>query len=184
MKQSIVDWLKQFTESYHQQRPWIWIAAVVATVTIAFYWDHTSTPNSEVHHIEDPASASTYIPAGFVLVPIEVANYESLDSILGNYGIVDLYIAPETPGKRAVKVAEHLKILRAPLNPSHFAVLVKDSESANLVEHTGPFTVVVKNPNQSGTEVVNAPIDKLGPGAVDNRPAPTRSRITVEAKYD
>jgi hypothetical protein len=78
-----------------------------------------------------------------------------LDSILGQHGVVDLFRPSDTPNGRPIKVAERVKILRAPLNPSHFAVLAPESESAALVAYPGAFTVVVQNPKERGTRFVN-----------------------------
>jgi hypothetical protein len=97
---------------------------------------------------------STLIPAGYVLVPIEVQNPEALDSILGNNGVVDLFIGPRDGGTGARKIAEKIKILRAPLNPNHFAVLAPEDEAPALVRETGPYSVVVQNPKESGTAFV------------------------------
>ena len=98
-------------------------------------------------------SADTHIPRGFVLIPIEVQNYEALDSILGKYGLVDLYQSP--PGKGSQRlVARNVRILRAPQNLSHFAVLVPERDAANTLSFAGPFTVIVKRPQVVGTEFV------------------------------
>ncbi len=134
----------------------LWAVAIVLAGVIAFAWDfNRSISGPSAIQAESPETASTFIPAGFVLVPIEVANYESLDSILGKFGVVDLFKAPIDGRGRPIKVAERVKILRAPLNPSHFAVLVPDSESSRLVSESGAFTVVVQNPNRDGMRFVN-----------------------------
>jgi len=154
---------------------WTWIVAATLAGFMAYYRDVTTPASADVHEPEPVESAATYIPAGFVLVPIEVANYESLDSILGKFGVVDLYIPPQEPNKRARKIAEHIRILRAPLNPSQFAVLAREEDSPRIVSHDGPFLVVVKNPNRSGTGIV------IG----ENRKSKVRpSRITVEVMQD
>jgi hypothetical protein len=128
--------------------PWLWAIAVAAF--LAFYWDYSSQPQeSDAREPQPVETASTYIPAGYVLVPIEISNYESLDSILGQHGVVDLYRPSNSEGQRSVKVAERVKILRAPLNPSHFAVLAPENESQALVAYDGPYTVVVQNPTHS-----------------------------------
>ena len=83
-------------------KPTLWVAAVLIAGFLAFYLDSTkASAVTDVHQPEAPEAASTFIPKGFVLVPIEVANYESLDSILGKHGVVDLYVpgfrgTPET----------------------------------------------------------------------------------------
>jgi hypothetical protein len=100
------------------------------------------------------AEAATLIPPGFVLVPIDVQNPEALDSILGQYGVVDLFSQSTDGRAAAIKVAEKIKILRAPLNPNHFAVLAPENEAPTLVRHPGPFYVVIQNPTMNGTSFV------------------------------
>lgn len=96
----------------------------------------------------EPAfSADTIIPAGYVLIPIEVQNLEALSSIVGQYGVVDLFSVAINGQKSGQKVATRLKILRAPLNPNQFAVLTKESSSAELLKFSGPFFVVIQNPD-------------------------------------
>jgi len=110
--------------------------------------------------------ASTFIPDGFVLVPIDVQNPEALDSILGSYGVVDLFVPASAEGRPSRAIAKRIKILRAPLNPNHFAVLAPEDEAPGLVRETGPFNVVIQNPRQVGTDFVKS--------------RPKRSRIRVE----
>lgn len=135
--------------SIKRQKSWLWVGVLVLTSSLAYYWDSKETKNNIPVDPDAQANASTYIPVGYVLVPIEVANYEALDSILGSFGVVDLFIPSDNGKQRARKVAERIKILRAPLNPSQFAVLAKEADSAKLVMYQGPFTVIVQNPNRS-----------------------------------
>lgn len=131
------------------------LSAVVALI-LAWYWDSQSPDKTDNDHSPERVEAvDTFIPAGYVLVPIEVANFESLDSILGKYGVVDLFLPTSDLKGRPRKIASRIKILRAPLNPSHFAVLAHESTSQSLVSELGPFTVVVRNPKNAGTEIVN-----------------------------
>ena len=101
--------------------------------------------------------ADTHIPKGFVLVPIEARNYEALDSILGRFGTVDLYQGDAANGVKQRLVARNVRILRAPQNPSHFAVLIPEREAERVLAESGPFTVTVKRPGSDGTEFVNTP---------------------------
>ena len=162
-----------FAKILPEQRKQLWIAVGLCLCAglVALVWDQrvsnqesSSRPKTQSENVE---SAATYIPDGFVLVPIEVANYESLDSILGAFGVVDLFVGSDDPKIRPRKVAERVKILRAPLNPSHFAVLVPDSESQKIVAYSGALTVVVQNPKKGGPTFVN-------PDA-----APTKTRLRV-----
>ncbi len=102
--------------------------------------------------IKDKESVDTYIPKGFVLVPIEVANANSLGSLLNETGgVVDLYANKDK--NKSEKVASKLKILRAPYNPDLYAVLVRDEESSHLLSYPGPFVAVIQNPAQKGEAV-------------------------------
>lgn len=104
---------------------------------------------------EEPIPIDTHIPRGYVLVPIEVQNYEALDSILGRFGWVDLFKTDTSIDSRPQQlVAKHVRILRAPQNPSQFAVLVPEDQAAKIVAHPGAFTVIVKRPQEGGTEFV------------------------------
>ena len=105
----------------------------------------------------EPKSVDTFIPQGFVLVPIEIVNAESLSSLVGDVGgVVDLYLASNDTQKGGLKVGSKLKILRAPLNPQQYAVLVKDAESSRLLSFTGPFVAVVQNPKAQGTTLTSS----------------------------
>lgn len=119
-----------------------------------------------------PQSIDTLIPTGFALVPIEVQNSESLDSILGNKGVVNLLAPPREAGKKSRLIARRVPILRAPLNPSHFAVLVPESISRDITQEQGPFWVVIQNPNESGMSFEkknfsNRPNARIIDGGVD-----------------
>lgn len=116
---------------------------------VAFISSPSKSENTDpLQTVAAPASVDTFIPAGYVLVPIEIANAESLASLVGDMGgVVDLYLTSNDPQKAGHKVGSRLKLLRAPLNPQQYAVLVKDSESPRLLGFTGPFVAVVQNPN-------------------------------------
>ncbi len=128
------------------------ICVVLLLGFLAYIWEESHKPKNP-EAISSPKSVDTFIPAGFVLVPIQLSNAEALDSMIGSRGVVDLF-APDLkrPG-RSKKVAEHIKILRAPLNPNQFAVLVNEQSSSQLVHYEGAFFAVVQNPNAAGTQL-------------------------------
>jgi hypothetical protein len=104
-------------------------------------------------------SVDTYIPSGYVLVPIELANANSLSSLLGaTGGVIDLYL-PQ--GKASIKVASKLKILKAPYNPDLYAVLVREQESSKILSYAGPFVAVVQNPGEKGQKLVETTRTKI-----------------------
>jgi hypothetical protein len=97
-------------------------------------------------------TADTYIPDGFVLVPIEIQNAESLGSLIGAYAVVDLFRGPQSQ-----RVGRRLRLLRAPLNPDQFAVLVPEGEVTALMAIPGPYWAVIQNPQQSkATEIADS----------------------------
>lgn len=109
---------------------------------------------------EETLTADTVIPAGYVLVPIELENAASLSSMIGSYGIVDLFAAKNEKSGRGRKVGARLKLLRAPLNPDQYAVLVHESESASLLEAKGPFFAVIQNPDIQKSPAIYKKSDK------------------------
>lgn len=113
----------------------------------------TSKPEATV---EDEASADTYIPEGFVLVPIEIQNVDSLSSLIGEFAVVDLFRGPHSQ-----RVGRRLKLLRAPLNPQQFAVLVPEAEVSALLQIPGPYWAAIQNPQQSkNAEIASKKIKK------------------------
>jgi hypothetical protein len=108
--------------------------------------------SSDKSHEEPPSRESfevdTMIPAGYLLIPLQLSNSESLASLSGAFSIVDLYAASEK-GHKSFKVASAVKLLRAPLNPQQFAVLVPEEESAKIMNIEGPFFAALKNPQES-----------------------------------
>lgn len=128
-------------------------AALLCVIPIALSMWISSSPSTAGAQ-SAPMDLDTHIPRGFVLVPIEVQNYEALDSILGRFGLVDLFQGQNTQGLRQRLVMRNVRMLRAPRNPSHFAVLVREVDVAEVLRFGGPFTVIVKRPGEGGTEFV------------------------------
>lgn len=155
---------------------WIWAAVIASTGVAAALSNSASEASAQSPSIDSSISSSsvdTFIPSGFVLVPIEVVNYEALDSVLGSYGVVDLFAADTENNRKSRRVASRIKILRAPRNPSHFAVLAPTSEAPALVRNEGGFFVVIQNPQGGGTQFENT--------GRERRPVVRRtSRLKVE----
>ena len=91
-----------------------------------------------------PIQADTIIPAGHVLMPIQLINIESIKGLIVQFGVIDLYVAG-TPSSSGKKLASRIKILRAPLNPNEFAVLVPEALAETIMKANGYFTGVVQN---------------------------------------
>jgi hypothetical protein len=144
--------MEQLKDLAKKYKEWLAFTLLFFVVMIFQICNH---PQKEVDKLQDPNEGiDLLIPAGQSLVPIEVANYETLDSLLGPYGVVDLFfVDPNQPGT-GKKIASMVKILRAPKNPSHFAVLVSASMAPQILKFQGPFIVSVQNPKyQMGTKL-------------------------------
>jgi hypothetical protein len=123
------------------------LAAAALLPTFVALWNPSATKSSA-------ESVDTHIPRGFVLIPIEVQNYEALDSLFGRFGRVDLFIPAES-GQIQRLIAVNVRLLRAPQNPTRFAVLVPEREAPKILSHSGSYVVSIKPPSASGTEFVN-----------------------------
>jgi len=144
------DQLIQYLKTRYRQ---VALAILALTIVTSFVLKNQQNETP----MTDNESADTYIPAGYVLVPIEVLNRQALESLLGAYGVVDLFLPSLNPEKPGRKVASRVKILRAPLRPEEFAVLVKESEASQLVQSENGYFVVIQNPAQRGTRLVKPP---------------------------
>jgi hypothetical protein len=125
------------------------IAFLGLGVAVLFINLFSSPSSSElpVATSEETGAIDTMIPAGHLLIPLELSNAESLSSLSGNFSVVDLYVAGDR-GKKGFKIASAVKLLRAPLNPQQFAVLVREEDSSKIVTHEGPFFAALKNPKE------------------------------------
>ncbi|MFZ4403964.1 MAG: hypothetical protein ACOYOK_07665 [Pseudobdellovibrionaceae bacterium] len=147
--------IKDFFQSefYKKHNYFIWGLVALSLYLCFQYLNVAASP--EAKSTTDPEhnfSIDTVIPSGYSLVPIQLANAESLDSLLGPVGgVVDLYVNIE--GGKSLKVASGLKMLRSPNNPMAYAVLVRRIESTQILNYTGPFTAVVQNPKESSSGV-------------------------------
>ena len=145
MNKNILSQLEAWKAWYGQPKNKIFVASaalmlviLVATQLISF------SPPETADHL--PESADTFIPAGFVLVPLELQNAESLSSLMGSFALVDLFTG--LPGSRNQRVGKRLKLLRAPLNPQQFAVLVPEKDVSQLLSSSGPYWAALQNPNE------------------------------------
>jgi hypothetical protein len=100
---------------------------------------------SPQEEIISPSDALTTIPAGFVLVPIEVANHAPLNSLLGNFGHVDLFTPPQNGTSQGRLVAGGVRIMRAPLDRTQFAVLVPETIAPKIVRFSEPLYVALRS---------------------------------------
>lgn len=125
----------------------LWAFLALGIVVLAMELFSSSKSEATADTREESFDVDTMIPAGHLLIPLELSNAESLASLSGQFSIVDLYVSGDK-GKKGFKIASAVKLLRAPLNPQQFAVLVREDESAKIVTHEGPFFAALKNPKE------------------------------------
>lgn len=118
------------------------------TIIVEFSFDDAKQKDKTVSNEKQllPAGIDTLIPAGYVLVPVEISNHDSLHSILGQHGIVDLFLPAKSHSERPIRIARQIRLLRAPKNPHRFAVLARDQDSSRFVRLDHPLFAVIQNP--------------------------------------
>jgi hypothetical protein len=127
------------------------VVVIILFICVAWWIDQKNNkPQSTdtIDHAESIESLDTFIPDGFALVPIEIENLASLEAMVGQYAVVDLYAkGTERP------IVSSVKLVRSPKDPSQFAVLVGLKHSKSLVKKSAePFIVTLQNPKHKKTE--------------------------------
>jgi hypothetical protein len=147
----------------------LWTGAGLALLPILLSLLFKAPAESTPPPAKPATQMDTFIPKGFVLVPIDVQNYESLDSIIGHFAVVDLLQMANPQNPQQHLVARNVRLLRAPQNPSHFAVLVAEPDVAAILRFGSLFTVIVKHPDNAGTEFVKDPSTEPVPAKKSQR---------------
>ncbi len=117
------------------------LAACFVLFLIVYFTLNSKIEKPAIAH--EAVYADTLIPKGFVLVPIELANLNAVSSLINQFGVIDLYGGDSETN--SVQIASRIKILRAPLNPNQYAVLVTEDLSKQIMRFKGPYWAVVQN---------------------------------------
>lgn len=96
-------------------------------------------------------SLDTFIPRGFVLIPIEIENQNALENTLGEYGVVDLYASSHSDPSQFQLIVKNIQILRSSYPPYEFAVMSPEEKAKFILQFNGAFKVTIKNPQKTGT---------------------------------
>ena len=132
---------------------WLILIMISLVITVLQKTKQTKpTLRGEIKNID------TYIPKGFVLLPVELSNGPSLEGLLSERGVVDLYTADPVQ-KSAYRVATAVKIIRSPQNSAYFAILVPEQEASFLIQRFQSFYAVIQNPLKIGTKI--QPLSKV-----------------------
>lgn len=134
-----------------QKEKIIWVLFLIAGLVIWLFKGPSDT-EIPIQKQEGTTQVDTFIPKDHILVPIELENKDQLQELIGSHGVVDLYQV-KTPLQKGALVGRRLRILRAPLNPTVFAVLIREKESDRIFSFPGPFRATLRNPEQSAHEI-------------------------------
>lgn len=99
------------------------------------------------------ASLDSLVPKGFVLMPIEIRNSQDIQSIIGSYGVVDLYAYSAHTGLPEVLAASALKVLPPSTEEGSFTALVPEKSARHLFDYTESFYAVIQNPQKTGSKI-------------------------------
>lgn len=138
-----------------KNKPWgLPLAGVIFTllVTVISIWNR-NPEKIEGTPAPEELDLGMLIPQGHVLIPIQIHNSETVDSVFGQYGFVDLYaIDPQGQPKRSPAI-QSVKMVRAPKNPSQFGILVHESQAPKILSQGQSFAVVLLNSKNPGTRI-------------------------------
>ncbi len=105
-----------------------------------YFINKRATAPVAVTEKKEPVVADTFIPKGYVLVPITIDPASQISGLIDQFALVDLYASNAL-------IATSVKLIRAPLNPQQFAVLVTENLSREIMKVATPFWVTLQNRN-------------------------------------
>ena len=120
------------------------ILGLISIIFANFFNNKTSVMQNQ-NHID------SLIPKGYVLVPINIINSGSISSIIGPYGIVDLYLTKD--GNKSKRIASRVKIIKASGDENTYAALLKETQSYKILSYEAIFFAVVQNPKIKSQEI-------------------------------
>ena len=103
----------------------------------------------EANETEVTLTADTFIPPGYVLIPITVSNYDSLNGLVDQFAVVNLYTTYQETNKTPKLVAGSVKLIKSSVDANHFAVLIKKDDSFSIIKQSQEFFVTIQNPKHS-----------------------------------
>jgi len=98
-----------------------------------------------------PVTPDTLIPRGHVLIPIELENIETITGLIENYGVIDIYLGQKLT-ETSQKILNKVKIIRAPLNPQKFAILLPENAAKVFMRYNGLFVGAVQNKTEASLD--------------------------------
>lgn len=120
------------------------IAFALSLLSFLVFNNKGKVPSSKKHIDQKlELNMNTFIPAGFVLIPINLLNGESLNGLIGKWGWISLYSS--LPNQNTKPIVSSIRVLRSPKNPNQFAVLAEERKSSLILAHTAPLIAVIQS---------------------------------------
>lgn len=129
--------------------------SITAFIGLAI-WRIDNAPVKE--HKPTNYNLHTEIPRGYNLYALEIDNFESINAIVDDFALVNLYQVHDN--KRSQLALQKVKLIRSPKDPRYFAVLATNTELELLTSFPGPFKVALQNPNSPNKNIVKKNIIK------------------------
>lgn len=122
---------------------------LLSLVTLLLF--HWISGTSQLPHgaPEESIEASTFIPENHTLIPIKLINQNSLSPMIENFGWIDLYSVKKINSDhvKGKKIVKKIRILRAPLDPDQFGIIVPNDFVDPILEK-GPKYFATLNKKQ------------------------------------
>lgn len=128
----------------------IFIALGFITFFVSQEEEKKDLPRQEAPELDE------LIPAGFVLLPVDLVNREALASIMGSTAVVDILTVNPTTLSPQTKIASRVKMLRSPKNPDFFALLIEENASMEVLSKPGPYFALIQNKKQTNSNFYKA----------------------------
>ena len=146
---------KSWAHPTHRQIIIAFFFLITISTSHLFYSEKSNVPTLENH-----LKADTVIPRGYVLHPIVLENIESIKAIIDQFGVIDLYAGQQLQ-TGSNKIADQIKIIRAPLNPNEYALLIPERLSEKIMKAQGPYWGVIRNPDSLTERKAELEIKKI-----------------------
>jgi len=203
---NIKNLLQKLKENLTDPEKPYWILGSLILIAMVLLISNKKTPDfdeSNKAFAHDPPVDSppidTFVPNGFVLVTLQLVNVDSIDSMMGSYGMVDLYPASpsemmelENISKNArnksttlmdpIPLATHVRMIRAPNNMKLFGALIPEGSRQLIQQLSSPVFAVIQRPDAKPTQNLenkrpSAPNSNTNSNTSPDSQSPSRTRI-------
>lgn len=132
---------------------------VLGFILILQSWPESKAQQQEKTEEAEPWNVDTLIPAGLILVPIEIQNFTTFSAMVGDAAVVDLWTYNTDSERRSKKIATQIKIIRAPLDATRFGILVPEHEAGEILIHGDQFYVTIHNPKKNESKIIQKKLE-------------------------